>query len=260
MKTLQTDVKIARNTEVAPGYFKMTLECAPIARGAQPGQFITVKVGRSDEVLLRRPLSIHRVDGRRIELLYEILGPGTRLLSEKKKGERVDIIGPLGNGFTTLRSARRRPPVLIAGGMGVAPLVFLAEKLRAARPKSAPRVFLGARDKQTLLCEKEFKKLGCDVTIATDDGSAGFTGMVTQAFAESLEKNPCSFLYACGPAPILREISRIARAHALPAQLSLEAHMACGIGACLGCVVNTATGYKRVCKDGPVFEAGEVIW
>ena len=224
-----------------------------------------LKVSDLQGPLLRRPLSIHRVDKEKIEMLYERVGKGTEILSQRKAGEFLDVIGPLGNGFTLPPKNREFKAVLVAGGMGVAPLVFLAQRLATGKRKSAGdriQVLIGARTKQQLLCEKEFKKLGCDVKIATDDGSAGFSGRVTGLLERALltQDYQRTIVYSCGPKPMLRELVRICRKKLIPAQVSLEEHMACGIGACLGCVVNTVGGYKRVCKEGPVFEAEKLIY
>ncbi|MCM8770676.1 MAG: dihydroorotate dehydrogenase electron transfer subunit [Candidatus Omnitrophica bacterium] len=259
-KTFQVKAKLLRNQRVAEKHYKMTLASSRLAKQAKPGQFVEVKVSEGPEPLLRRPFGVHRVSGSNFEILYEIVGIGTQLLSQKKPGASLDIIGPLGNGFT-LSTTHHTAHILVAGGMGVAPLLFLAEKLK----KQKPLVLIGAKTKRHILREKEFKQLGCSVKISTDDGSAGFPGKVTELLQDILQghspwkDNPCA-LYACGPRPMLKEIALIAKSHKIPAQISLEAHLACGIGACLGCVVNTKQGYKRVCKEGPVFEAQEIIW
>jgi dihydroorotate dehydrogenase electron transfer subunit len=204
------------------------------------------------------------------------VGTGTELLSTKKPGESLDLLGPLGHGFDVHKPVtEHRTPILIAGGMGVAPLLFLAERL-AGRGGPKARVLIGARTAKQILCEKEFKKYSCDVTIATDDGSRGHKGLVTELLTSHLLTVNCqhpalsekpvspsgvlSTIYACGPKPMLQAVSGIAREHVLAAQLSLEAHMACGIGACLGCVVKTKAGYERVCKEGPVFDALDIVW
>ncbi len=280
----QIKAKIIKN-QVANNYGHCVFDAHEIASIARPGQFIEVKVNNGGDPLLRRPLGVHKVRGEKVEVLYEIVGRGTQILSEKKPGEYLDVIGPLGNGF------RFDPPVfplskggieggstpiLVAGGMGVAPLVFLAEKLMESKiqnPKSKIIVLIGAKTKNGILCEKEFKKFGCEVKIATDDGSLGFHGRVTDLLnsilrVSSLEPRIPS-IYACGPKPMLKELCGITAKYNVPAQVSLESHVACGIGACLGCVVKTNDGirstndgfiYKRVCQEGPVFNAKEVIW
>jgi len=149
--------------------------------------------------------------------------------------------------------------------MGVAPLMLLAQRLVSSNRSAAiekVQVLIGARTKEQVLCEKEFKKIGCDVKIATDDGSLGFEGRVTDLLGQALLTmgHQLFAVYACGPKPMLQELGGICRKRNIPAQVSLEAHMACGIGACLGCVVNTKHGYKRVCKDGPVFETENLIY
>ncbi len=258
MKQAQIKARIVKNLLVAKNYFQAIILAPQIAKAASPGQFVNVKVAQGPEPLLRRPLSIHSVKGKYLELLYEVLGKGTEILSRRRPGEMLDMIGPLGNGFDSPRLTVRGSQIIVAGGMGVAPLLFLAEKLKSRQVI----VLIGARTESQILCEKEFKKLSCDVKIATDDGSCGFKGRVTdllQHLLPAICHKPYA-IYACGPHPMLRELSRISRKCKIPAQVSLEEHMACGIGACLGCVVKTKNGYKRVCKDGPIFNAEEIIW
>lgn len=267
MRIAQIKAKIISNKRFKENYRHLEFESGVIARNANPGQFVNIKVGGGLEPLLRRPISIHRITGDRVKLFYEVLGKGTRILSNKKPGEFLDIIGPLGNGFW-FSSPVPRPPspvVLVAGGMGVAPLVFLAEKLVSGSAGQRVSVLIGARTKEGILCEKEFKKLGCDVKISTDDGSIGFKGKVTELLKQFLLTNPrtrepANYVYACGPHPMLEAVALIAQENRLNAQLSREEHMACGIGACLGCVVPTKTGYKRACKDGPIFSSEELVW
>jgi len=266
MKQLRTKVKILKNYAVTEDYFKAVILAPRIAISAVPGQFLNIKVNSGTEPLLRRPISIHKISGDKIEILYEVLGPATEILSRSKPGELLDIIGPLGNGFNLpTTNYQLRTNILIAGGMGVAPLLFLAEKLKehkAGGRRQKIMVLIGARSKSQILCEKEFKDIGYDVKIATDDGSRGFKGRVTDLLRHLLRPTTYDLrpnIYACGPKPMLKEISRLSREYEIPAQISLEEHMACGIGACLGCVVNTRDGYKRVCKDGPIFSAEDII-
>jgi len=260
--------KLIKNIEVIQKYYKILLYCSQIARIAKPGQFVEIKVSDNYEPLLRRPFSIHRVKGNNIEILYEVLGKGTDILSQRKIGEYLDVIGPLGNGFNlnrqtdTLPAGRQeqanRQTILVAGGMGVAPLMFLAEKLAEVKII----VLIGAKTKNHIFCEKEFKKLGCTLKFSTDDGSRGFKGKVTDLLEDLLRTrySVLSTIYACGPKPMLEEISRISCKYNIRAQISLEEHMACGTGICFGCAVKTKYGYKRVCKEGPVFNADEIIW
>ncbi len=255
---LQIKAKILYNKRIKGNYFHLVLRAPKMTKETLPGQFINIKVNDAYDPLLRRPFSIHRVKGANIELLYEVVGQATESLSHRKPGEYLNIIGPLGNGFTP-DTKRRALNILIAGGMGVAPLMFLAEKLT----QSKVTVLIGAKTKDQLLCEKDFKGLGCNVKIATDDGSKGFKGKVTdllRSFLRTTNDERRTTIYACGPKPMLKEISRISKKHNIPAQVSLEEHMACGIGVCLGCVVNTKEGFRRVCKEGPVFNGDEIIW
>ncbi len=273
-KMFQTKAKLIKNVAVTQKYYKIILSCLQIAKVVKPGQFVNVKVSDDCQPLLRRPFSIHRVNGSNIEILFEVVGKGTEILSQKKVGGYLDIIGPLGNGFDySLYAKRYTQPILIAGGMGVAPLLFLAEKIvtsQESQVTSKPIVLVGAKAKGQVLCEKEFKDLGCEVKIATDDGSRGFKGRITDLLKKTLPRatsHEPRAIYACGPRPMLKEIAVISKTYNTPAQVSLEEHMACGIGACLGCAVKTRYAirdtryeYKRVCKEGPVFKAEEIIW
>jgi len=276
----QIKVKIISNSRLSGNYWYLEFESGLIAQHAIAGQFVNIKVIDGLEPLLRRPLSIHAVKGKKAGVIYEILGKGTQILSTRKPGEFLDILGPLGNGFNYLApKAQHLTPILIAGGMGVAPMVFLAEKLKLSKPL----VLIGARSQNQIICLKEFKALGCEVELATDDGSVGFKGRVTDLLRIVLERIPLETrqkrrsavasgnlfltgqakrveLFSCGPHPMLKAVAQIAGEHKINAQLSLEEHMACGIGACLGCVVATKAGYKTVCKDGPVFSSEELVW
>ncbi len=258
MKIAQIKVKIISNKRFNGNYWHLEFESGVIAKNSLPGQFVNIKVNNGFEPLLRRPISIHRVKGAKVKLFYEVVGAGTQVLSERKPGELLDIIGPLGNGFDYrgLARAEKGKNILIAGGMGVAPLVFLAEKIKSSKPL----VLVGAKTKKQILCAQEFETLGCRLELATDDGSAGFKGRATDLLKIVLTQTRIAKLFSCGPLAMLKAVSEIARENKVAAQLSLEEHMACGIGACLGCVVSTKNGYKRVCKDGPVFSSQELTW
>jgi dihydroorotate dehydrogenase electron transfer subunit len=257
MKNFQLKAKITANKRLKDNYWHLEFVSGSIAKLACPGQFVNIKVGESIEPLLRRPISIHRIDGAKVKLFYEVLGKGTQLLANRKPGEFLDIIGPLGNGFDYPKSAKsKKQIILVAGGMGVAPLVFLAQKIKSNKTL----VLIGAKAKKQILCGEEFKKLGVQVKFATDDGSLGFSGKVTDLLKTVLAGSATSEIFSCGPKPMLQAVAQIANANNLGSQLSLEEHMACGIGACLGCVVATKSGYKRVCQDGPVFSGAELIW
>ena len=243
----------------------MTLEAPYIAKNAKPGQFIQVRCSNGLDPLLRRPFSIHRLkaQGSRlkgIEILYEVLGKGTELLAGKKKGESLNVLGPLGNGFTMPSAFSLQPSaILVAGGIGVAPLIFLAEKLKEIRIM----VLLGARTKNLILCEKDFKKATPEVYVSTDDGTYGSQGFVSKLFHKILKTTESKFetiVYVCGPHGMLKCIADICQERKFKCQVSLEEKMACGIGVCLGCAVKTKSGTKLACKDGPIFNASELIW
>lgn len=260
--------KILSNKEIAPGYFRMVLDAPYIAKHAKPGQFVQVRCSDGVEPLLRRPFSIHglkapcsRLQG--IEILYEVIGKGTEILCKKNVGEPLDVLGPLGSGFKLPTASSLEPrAIVISGGVGVAPLIFLAEEL--AKQKTKMVVLIGAKTKKQILCEKDFRKLGAEVHIATDDGSCGCKGFVSKLFEKVLRNTKYEIrttAYACGPTPMLKCIADMCKEQKLKCQVSLEEMMACGIGACLGCAVKVkGGGYKLACKDGPVFNADEIIW
>lgn len=276
----QIQAKILKNKEMAAGFYRMSIESRYLAKAARPGQFVEVKCSEGLRPLLRRPLGVHRIAKGGIELLYEVVGKGTELLAQKKEGESLDIIGPLGSGFEI--PPGRGTAILIAGGNGVAPLLFLAETLKAK--KKDVLVLIGGCSKVHVLCEKEFREAGASVMIATEDGSKGHKGLVTDLLNDILRKTNDkrrTTIYACGPMGMLKAVAAIAQKNRIPCQVSLEEHMACGVGVCLGCPVEIKTQYvppgvapgagsrpsptpggkyKMVCKDGPVFNAEEIAW
>ena len=252
--------KILSNEKIAPGRFRIRLGAERICRDARPGQFVMVKCSKTFNPFLRRPFSFHRIEKKSFELLYQIIGKGTKILSQKKPGGRIDIIGPLGNGFDIDQEIVDEP-LLIAGGIGIAPLLALARALKTNGLR--PTVLLGAKTKSHVLCDGDFKKLGAKVEVFTEDGSRGHKGMATDLLKAKL-RSPRpprrNTIYACGPKGMLEETARIARSEGVPCQISFEEKMACGTGACLGCAVKTVIGYKMTCKDGPIFNAGDIIW
>ncbi|MFH0732557.1 MAG: dihydroorotate dehydrogenase electron transfer subunit [Candidatus Omnitrophota bacterium] len=271
--------KILSNKKISHTYYKMALDAPYIARAAKPGQFVQIKCSDSLEPLLRRPFSIHRVNGN-IEILYETVGRGTEILSNKKEGDKINVLGPLGNGFTLPRAtsddrkksrakssderrATKAEPraIIIAGGVGVAPLVYLAEELAKKHIKTI--VLIGAKTKDLILCKKDFKKAAPEVYVSTDDGTYGSQGFVSKLFHKILKTTESWFdtvVYVCGPHGMLRCIAEICEERNFECQVSLEEKMACGIGTCLGCVVKTKSGNKLACKDGPVFDSSELLW
>ncbi|HZK18895.1 MAG TPA: dihydroorotate dehydrogenase electron transfer subunit [Clostridia bacterium] len=263
----QIRAQVRENREVAPEVYRMSIHVPVISHTARPGQFLHIRVDDSFDPLLRRPISINGV-GREeglVFLLYRVVGSGTQRLSEKKSGQNVDVLGPLGNGFTLQNPTRGATLALIAGGMGIAPLNFLLEELKDSR--SDVLVFLGAQTKESILGEAGMAKMGYTPRVATDDGSFGYRGPVTDLFKESLNDRTTGFAYACGPPAMLRQVSVILQKHNIPGEISLEERMGCGLGACLSCVCkikdpNSAGGftYQRACTEGPVFPVGEVLF
>ena len=273
---------LLENPEVAPFYHKMKIR-TPIPYGdIKPGQFLMVRMSEEPFPLLRRPFSIHSFkdlrtkDGSDIEILYKVVGKGTSLMTSWKRGKRLDILGPLGKGFSL--STKMGTQFLVAGGIGVAGLFALSQRMKAHGHKCL--VFIGGKTKEHLLCVDAFQGLGADVYVATEDGGMGFRGMITDMVKSFLHDHPNpSGFFACGPVDMLKAIAEIAKSQSIPCQVSLESRMACGLGACLGCVIRTkrklplrsqeatcqgwggwGVSFKRVCKEGPVFDSEEVDW
>lgn len=241
--------------EVAPGIFDFWVSSQTFAQSAQPGQFAHLLVpGKT----LRRPISICDVDRERgaLRLVFEVRGEGTRILSQKKPGESLDILAPLGHGFTLGNATENA--VFVGGGIGVPPLLYAARHYGCNAT-----VIIGFRNKNAVILEQDFKDAGCRVIVTTDDGSYGVHGFVTASLAEVLQGR-VDKVYACGPTPMLKAVAASAEQAGAPCQVSLEERMGCGVGACLVCACKIKAGgsetFQHVCKDGPVFDAKEVVW
>ena len=233
---------IVENKPLTASVYELRL--AGDTEGIKPGQFVNVNV---PGFYLRRPISVCDCEKGTLTLVYKTVGRGTEAMAMLKPGETTDLLTGLGNGYDI--SLAGEAPLLAGGGVGVPPLYFLAKKLK--NRGTTPTVILGFNAKEEIFYEDEFKALGCRVTVTTADGSCGVKGFVTDAFPESY-----SYVYACGPKPMLKAV------YGKPGdgQFSFEERMGCGFGACMGCSCKTKTGYKRVCKEGPVFYKEEIVW
>ncbi len=255
------DCPIVMHQEAAPHHYRLSVRAPQIAHDAKPGQFAMLQVAEGIYPFLRRPMSFERIFADGVTFLYKVEGEGTHLLSRLLPGQTVSVQGPLGNGFPIDTEPARH--ILVAGGIGVAPFPALAEALVRAHAKP-PEVVLAARSRDLLLCEQDFRHMRCPLHLATDDGSAGEKAFAHEVL-ERLVPTPQTRVYACGPMPMLRAVSELARTMGFECQVSLEAQMACGDGVCLGCVIEStheAEGEKmlRVCADGPVFNANVIDW
>jgi dihydroorotate dehydrogenase electron transfer subunit len=249
-------VEVVRNERVAQGVGLIVLRAPRVAATVQPGQFVHLRVATGVDFLLRRPFSVHRVAGEAIEVLYQVLGRGTRELSLRVPGDVMDAIGPLGSGWRVPEGTAHA--LLVAGGLGAAPLGMLAERL--AERGVAVSVAQGAPCAERLVARDLFESVARRVEVATDDGSAGEHGFVTVVSERLMERDRPDVVYICGPEVMARAVVAQAAKASVACQVSLERLMACGVGACLSCVVTTSSGRKRACVDGPVFDAGEVCW
>ncbi len=244
------------------GYLLLSLRSPRIARRAKPGQFLMVRASNTTHPLLRRPLSIHARDADRIEIFFSRSGLGTGMLADKKTGETLDVLGPLGKGFAIPTRTKGKTFCLVAGGRGIAPLYFLARELQAKG--GHPRVFYGGKTEADLPLLGKLVARKMEVFISTDDGSLGFPGLASAMFERELARSARpALVFACGPDPMMRKVAEIAAGRGIPAQVSLESIMGCGIGACWGCVrkVRRSGGaeWVKICEEGPVFPADEVV-
>ena len=250
---------VTENHMLAPTIGKLTLEAFSIAQTARPGQFVHLRLPTLGEHMLRRPLCVYRccIQRGEIELVYQTIGIGTRHMVGLKPGAVLDAIGPVGNGWTL--DCAFNEVLLVAGGIGAASLLMLAAH---AADYANVRMIMGAQNADFLVLRDDFETiLGTDrLHICTDDGSAGFCGFTTDVARNLITDAGFNYLAACGPHVMQRAVARLAHDAGIPCEVSLEERMACGVGACLSCVVDTTFGKKRVCVDGPVFNAFEVIW
>jgi len=260
----QLSVLIESNKKIAEDYYILSLKSGYLARKAKPGQFINVKCADNTVPLLRKPFGVNKIHKKGIDILYKIVGNGTRLLSLKSKGDKLDIIGPLGEGvFTYNKSTGKEKAILVGGGHGVAPLYALTEQLLSSKKGMRVSVFIGAKDKSHLVCAGTLRKLGAKVYEATENGSKGYKGLVTDLVKREIEKTQKKIqqtIYACGPKAMLKAVAKLAQGARIECQVSMEEYLGCGIGICKGCTIGTCSGKQLICKDGPVFDAKEIIW
>lgn len=246
----QSIFTIKSNEAIAPKVYRMVLSGDTSAITA-PGQFVNIQL---DGFFLRRPISVNDYDDSTLTIIYKVVGRGTEAMAEMSAGKALDILTGLGNGYNTEKSGDR--PLLIGGGVGVPPLYNLAKKLISEGKDVS--VILGFNNKSEIFCEKEFLDLGCKVTVTTVDGTYGVKGFVTAAMHDT----DYTYTYSCGPEPMLKAVynESTTDGHSIDGQYSFEERMGCGFGACMGCSCKTKYGNKRICKDGPVLEKGEIIW
>ena len=243
-------LKIIENTNLAKGIYRMVLEGD--VEGS-PGQFINIKL---DEHFLRRPISICDCEGERLSIIYKVLGQGTEEMTRLAPGDTLDVLTGLGKGYDLEEAGDR--PLLIGGGVGIPPLYMAAKMLRKSNIQVT--VILGFNTADEIYYVNEFEALGCRVVLATADGSKGLKGFVTDAF-DSLQDEEFTYFYTCGPGPMLKAVYDKLYVNAqIEGQMSFEERMGCGFGACMGCSTKTKNGNKRICKEGPVLKANEVVW
>jgi dihydroorotate dehydrogenase electron transfer subunit len=242
--------KVTANTEPMPQSHLLWLEAPGIASQAKPGQFVMVRCGENDEHPLRRPFSIHQREGDKIALLFNVVGGGTRWLSQRTSGDKLDLLGPLGNSFSISHGTKKL--LVIAGGIGIAPLVFLAEE--AAKQGLSVTLLYGTASAAQLYPHLPKVKL----VTTTEDGSAGKKGMITNLLPDFIKEADQSF--ACGSLAMYQTMAKMPELKGKSVQISLEVRMGCGLGVCYGCTVKTKNGLKQACQDGPIFELNDILW
>ena len=268
---LQIEGIVTKNERIKSFYFILGIHCPPIANQIKPGQFIMLKVSENSSPMLRRPFSVyksypesHPEKQKRgcLFILYKRVGKGTQKMTTLQRDQKVDLLGPLGKGFSLPALPSPANIVLIGGGVGIISLYPLAADLK----DEALSVFIGGKTRNDILCLEDFKKLKSTISIATEDGSVGFHGTVVDLFTSQMKafkEKKETYLYACGPVAMLEALARQVKSKRFICEASLEARMGCGFGACWGCVVKTndpKTPYQRVCKEGPVFSLGDIVW
>lgn len=250
-------VEIVAKEQLKKDIFKFAIKSEKMAKEALPGQFLEIRVNDDIEPFLRRPISIYKIDQEKdeLEFIFQVKGKGTEILSNKKVGDQISIIGPLGKGDFKFEGYKNI--AIIGGGIGVFPLYELA---RQASKNANVTTYLGFRSKDFVVLEDEFSEVSNKLVITTDDGSYKENGFAINYLKADCENQKPDCIYACGPLPMLKAVRDFAIENNIPAQVSLEERMGCGIGICLGCAVKdkNADGYKHVCKDGPVFYVNDV--
>jgi len=254
--TQETGVIIEKR-EIAPGIFDVAVSLPVIAKAAHAGQFVNIICG---DYLLRRPISICGFDPEKgtLRMVFEIRGKGTKWLAERETGDTLDVVGPLGHGFSLVDNTKKA--VIIGGGIGTPPLLPIAKFYGGNAT-----VITGFRTASAAILQEDFEAAGAKTILCTDDGSAGFHGFTTQALEKHLGNNECDIIYTCGPKVMMKGVARLAEARGIACQVSMEERMGCGVGACLCCVCGTKgkdgdAQFTRVCLNGPVFDSAEVDW
>lgn len=263
MALVNETARILSNEFAGPRLHLMTLEAPQIAASIEPGQFVHMKVPRMEAHILRRPFSVYArdVDAGTIDVLYQVVGFGTDHMTGLAAGEECELIGPVGATWNPPAEGRC---LLVGGGVGAAPLFMLCERIAAS--EASVDVVLGAQTKDALVCGERYAALlGGEPRCATDDGTYGRAGFCTSLVEEALaaaaaEGSPYDYVAVCGPEPLMKIVAGLAADAGVRCEVSMEKRMACGIGACLSCVVDTVDGKKRACVDGPVFDARKVVW
>lgn len=256
----QLSCEILDIKKIIDGIYKFKIKAPEIAEIARAGQFLEIQVSTTGETFLRRPISIYNIEKDSVEFIFQVKGKGTEILSTKKVGDKINVLGPLGNGSFTVKEYKK--VAIIGGGIGTYPLYELAKELKG---KAQTTMYMGFRNKDLVTLEKEFEEVASKVVITTDDGSYKEKGFAINVLKEDCKTEKPDIIFACGPLPMLKAVQEFANAENIKCEMSLEERMGCGIGACVGCNVRIVTEnpdevkYEYICNHGPVFNSKRVI-
>lgn len=260
MSQYQENATLIRFEQLSQNNIRLTLQSENIAKIARPGQFVMIRTATGKDPILRRPFSIHQTStSGRIQIYFKITGRGTGLLAHCREGETLNIFGPLGHGYDIHKD---RPACIVGGGLGIAPMLFLAKRISRLKTDTTADVILfgGKTIQEVEPLVQDFEQIGIRLITATDDGTYGQKGFVTDLI-QNIDLPEKSVIYACGPDPMMKQLHLYCQSRGYECQVSVESVMACGMGACLGCNIPATNGhYVHVCYEGPVFNAEELVW
>lgn len=258
MSKIQGKYKVVSNKKLCERFWCLEFSAPSIEKNVKPGQFVHIRVNDGYEPFFRRPFSVYRAV-KNTQVFYEVVGPGTKIMSTYAKDDEIDVIGPVGSAFT-IPEKKVKQVVFVAGGIGIAPFQVFSDVLAKKRKDIEVILLYGGRTKGHVYPMKEFKQNGVKVYVATDDGSVGTKGRVSELFSKINANSETTRVYTCGPHPMMHAVQDFAAQHNLKGEAACEEVMACALGACLGCAIKTTEGYKTVCYEGPVFDLAKIVF
>jgi dihydroorotate dehydrogenase electron transfer subunit len=261
MGIVQIDATVVENKPLVAGHYQITIDCPEIAAAAKPGSFVEVLASECYGSIIRKPFSIFNTDPETgyVSIIYQLKGATTIGMAAKVSGETLNVVGPLGGRVFEIAPRPNVRHIAVGGGYGAPPLVFLAKSIVSADPTAHVDFVVGARSKDRLICTEEATQAGANVLVSTDDGSFGVKGLVVDILNDIVDQN--AVVYCCGPTPMMAAVAKLCADRNATCWVSLEVSMACGLGVCMGCVIDLRDGRRvRACKEGPVFDGAQVVW